>query len=629
MKSLEAVFNIVDLKKFLSKRNIIVLVTFGALLIFFLHIDMNKYKSLFEEKSVFKEIQIEKTNQYVFYSQYGGHGIIIMFSPPPLSLLNNDSIINESLSTINTGEKLNIYKSIKFEDIYDENIGYKGFSGIFLIFSVLFGLIAGYEITNSPDYFKIFSKMNPFSKIFFMSVISKMLLLISTFTLLICICLLWVLLNGINLFNSFLLLIVLVILLTTFFFLSIGVVIGAIIKDQSIKVGILAVIYVVSILIIPLTFSKSNHLFANDVKSLKEFELTNLKDFMEIERQGFKKIGIYNVDGKKAPPEVLKVIEEALNNELKTIRKREQSRKEKILENIKVTHTLFSLFPVTFYFSVNKEISGCGTLSFIDFYSFSKKRKEEFTLFIITKKFYEGAKQGKVEPFTNRGDDNNVFYAKSYLPYNFGLGILLTPLYTILLLFLAYRIQKKRYKIPEPKTVYTLENEEDNPLFVLCENEEIKSDIFNYYQSQKAICIEKINTGDFMFKGINALEILKHLCQISGVNETKATENLNHMGIKSLSGLRVCHEIILKIYVAVTTVADSDLIVLNDFLKNESREFEKDFINFLLLLEKSGKKIFYLSTQIYQTRHMNNVDERIHVDKFKSISINLNKITLR
>ena len=36
-----------------------------------------------------------------------------------------------------------------------------------------------------------------------------------------------------------------------------------------------------------------------------------------------------------------------------------------------------------------------------------------------------------------------------------------------------------------------------------------------------------------------------------------------------------------------------------------------------------------LNPSIYQTKHMNNVDEKIHVDKFKSISINLNKITLR
>ena len=627
MKALKAIFNIVELKKFLTKRNLIVFVTFGVLLLFFLHIGMNKYKSIFEEKSVFNEIQIEKANQYVFYSQYGGHGIIIMFHPSPLSILNSNSIINESLSTINTGEKLNIYKSINFEDIYAENIGYKGFFGIFLIFSVLFGLIAGYEITNNPDYFKIISKMNPFSKIYFVSVISKMINLICAFTLLIFICLLWVLFNGINLFNISLLPIVLVILLTTFFFLSVGVIIGAIIKDQSIKVGILAIIYVVSIFIIPLTFSEGNHLFANDVKSLKEFELTNLKDFMEIERQGFKKIGAYKVDGKKAPPEVLKFIEEALNTELKTIRKREQSRKEKILKKTKVTHTLFSLFPVTFYLSVNKEICGCGALSFIDFYSFSKKRKEEFILFIIIKKFYEGAKPGEVEQFTSKDDDKNIFYAKSHLPYNFGLGVFLTPFYTVLLLLFSFILLKKRQKAPKPKKSYQIEKEKDNPIFVLCENEEIKTDIFNYYQNQKnSLCLQKINTGDFMFNGVKPNELFIHLSQVSRVDENKAREHLAHMDIKDLSIFKLDDETILKIYAAVIAATDFELMVLNDFVKKESRQFQFELFKLLTQLVKDGKKIIYLSCEMKQGV---STDDIIKIDGFMAFLLDLDADDVR
>jgi hypothetical protein len=390
----------------------------------------------------------------------------------------------------------------------------------------------------------------------------------------------------------------------------------------------LAVIYVVSILIIPLTFSESNHLFANDVKSLKEFELSNLKDFMEIERQGFKKIGTYNVDGKKAPPEVLNVIEEALNNELKTIRKREQSRKEKILKNIKVTHTLFSLFPVTFYYSVNLEISGCGTLSFIDFYSFSKKRKEEFILFIIIKKFYEGAKPGKVEPFTSKDDDKNVFYAKSHLPYNFGLGVFLTPFYTVLLLLLSFRILKKGMKIPEPKKSYQVENEKDNPLFVLCENEEIKTDIFKYYQHQKAsVCLEKINTADFRFNSVKPHELFNHLCLVSGVDEKKAREHLAHMGIEDLGNFELNDETIMKIYVAVITATDFELMVLNDFVKKESRDFEFDIFKLLSQLVKDGKKIIYLSCQMLYP--INSIDSNFKVDEFETIPLDFDNNTVR
>jgi len=60
-------------------------------------------------------------------------------------------------------------------------------------------------------------------------------------------------------------------------------------------------------------------------------------------------------------------------------------------------------------------------------------------------------------------------------------------------------------------------------------------------------------------------------------------------------------EIIFKIYAAVITASDFDSIVINDFVNKESREFEIDFFNLLLSLEKSGKKILYLSTHMQQT----------------------------
>jgi hypothetical protein len=182
-------------------------------------------------------------------------------------------------------------------------------------------------------------------------------------------------------------------------------------------------------------------------------------------------------------------------------------------------------------------------------------------------------------------------------------------------------------KIPKPTKAYQIEKEKDNPLFVLCENLSIKEDIFNYYQSQKAVCLEKINTGDFMFNDIKALEIFKHLCIVSGVDRQKALEYLGHMGIRDLTGLPVCHEIILKIYAAVKTAGDSGLIVLNDFLKNESREFEKDFFNLLLFLEKSGKKILYFSCQMKQSNYR--LTDKIKVDGFKSFPLELISTSLR
>ena len=296
-----------------------------------------------------------------------------------------------------------------------------------------------------------------------------------------------------------------------------------------------------------------------------------------------------------------------------------------ISKRVKAYHLVSSFFPTSFYNASNRELSSKGFKNFIIFYQFTFDKKCEFIAFYIDRKFYKPFPKTGLEPFIK--SDEDLFHSQSQLPYFFWLGVFLTLFYTAVLLFVFYRMQKKRMKIREPKTTYSIEKEKDNPLFVLCENVSIKEDIFNYYQSQKSVCLEKINTGDFTFNGIKALEILKHLCQVSGIDETKALENLGHMGIRDLTALPICHDIILKIYAAVSTAADSELIVLNDFLKNESREMQKSFFNLLLFLEKPGKKIIYLSCEMKQTA--STLYDKIKVDGFKVLPMDLNNTSLR
>jgi hypothetical protein len=79
--------------------------------------------------------------------------------------------------------------------------------------------------------------------------------------------------------------------------------------------------------------------------------------------------------------------------------------------------------------------------------------------------------------------------------------------------------------------------------------------------------------------------------------------------------------------VAVKTAADFELMVLNDFLKNESREFEKDFFSLLLFLEKSGKKIIYLSCEMKQSDYR--FADTVKVKGFKSFPLEFINTSLR
>jgi hypothetical protein len=132
-----------------------------------------------------------------------------------------------------------------------------------------------------------------------------------------------------------------------------------------------------------------------------------------------------------------------------------------------------------------------------------------------------------------------------------------------------------------------------------------------------------------MFNGIKAHELLKHLSALNEVDKQKALENMGIMGIKDLTALPLCHEITSKIIAAVKTAADFDLIVLNDLVKNEPRELERDIFNLLLSLEKSGKKIIYLSCDMKQSASVNSFDEKIKVDGFETFPLNLSRTNLR
>ena len=80
---------------------------------------------------------------------------------------------------------------------------------------------------------------------------------------------------------------------------------------------------------------------------------------------------------------------------------------------------------------------------------------------------------------------------------------------------------------------------------------------------------------------------------------------------------------IKKIYAAVTLANLPKRIVIDDFFKNESREFENIVKDVLTKLLKAGKRIIYLSCEIYDVSGMNE-DLKPGV-----VPINLDDVTLR
>jgi hypothetical protein len=348
---------------------------------------------------------------------------------------------------------------------------------------------------------------------------------------------------------------------------------------------------------------------------------------MKFEEEFYKRFGVWKSGKKAAPEDVKAMIESSRESVYQKMKNCEDKRMASIIQRIRAYQTISALFPTAFYLSSNKELSSKGFQNFVNFYRYTYDMKFKFVDFYLDRKFYRPLPKSEVEPFIKGNED--LFYGQSHLPQGFLLGLIMAVVYIAVLLVTLYRMQTKGIEEEEEKVKSVIVDfNKGNPLFALCKNEKIKSDIFRYYQEQKtAACIDKI-TVDFHFNGVRADVVLKFLCHLAEAKEEKAIEYLSILGIKDLSTLKLEDEEILKFYAAVKIAKNGvEFIVLNDFFKQKTREFETDFFKLLSTLEASAEKILYLSCNMYYPKK--SLDERMKIETFCLLPLPIDEVTLR
>lgn len=613
-------------RNFFSNRNIIIFFIFFILLSAFSCDGIRDYKTIMEGKTPFQETEIEKVSLFIQYTFYGIRGVRLLFLPSPLSVLfNNLAVYSGLIANVDTAEGLYIYNnSFKGKALFSESGGFMDFSGILLLIGCFIALIYGYNITKKKEYLKLVAGISGNKKVSIFILLSRIILLSLAFVLFSGLSLLWLLINGINVVNVFFGWFVIGLILVTTFFIITGALIGSL-KNEMLKLIVLVCVYFSFLFLIPWVIEKAVYIDAvKNINSNYEFEYKKLKVMMDFERRSYEQIGTWK-SGDVAPDEVKALVQSGQEIEYKKLQEYEKKRLDEIFRRVKVYRIISAIFPTTFYLSVNKELSSKGYHNFIIFYRRAHQMKYDFITFYIEKKFYNKLPETGVEPFI-KGDEN-LFYAKSRLPDNFVLGLFLNVFYIFLLFLLNYKIHCKRFRTGEYKKPEIEFPGDQNSVFVLCKDRKLKDEIFRYYEQQNAICIDKINTKDFRFDGINPEYMFNYFCRISGVDKQEAVKNLALLGITDLKGESHEHETILKIYAAVKTAAESEFIVLNDFLKRESKKLEEDVFELITAFEKRGKKIIYLSTEMYYTKV--SLDKKIKVENIITFPLFMDKITVR
>ena len=617
-------------QNFITRRNFKIFLALFLLLVGLSYDGIRDYKASVDNIESFQVTERLKASKFMNYTLYGTRGVRFLFIPSPFCVIFNDLAIYRGLISIaDSGEGLYIFSDFNGKELFSDPSGFIDFSGIISLIGCLIAILYGYDAARNADYLDLLKDISGNKRIVLPITLSRIILLNLSLFFLCLLSLLWFLINGINLFDKSFLYFFLVLFLFISSFVAAGAVIGSI-KKKGLKIGSLFVVPFVFLFIIPGVINKVFYNEATNIKSIQKFEFDKLKVMMNLEKRSYDQIKTWK-SGKVAPDEIKRLVQSGQENEYKEIKGFEIYRIDMILKRVKAYHLVSSFFPTSFYKATNRELSSKGFKNFIIFYQFTFNKKCEFIAFYIDRKFYKPFPKTGLEPFI-KGDED-LFRAKSQLPYFFWLGILLTFLYVIGLLFTLYRMHSKVIKTGDKvqnKTFWPVEIDfnKENTLCGVCKNDQIKDDIFQYYRLQKnAACIDKIN-GDIQHQlnDIKANVVLKYFCRLSGVSMEKAVDYLKILGIIDLTSLKLTREEILKFYVILKAAKDEEYIILNDFLKNESKEFENVLFKFLVFLEDCGKKILYLSSEMYSPKVA--LNGKINVD-FKAFPLDFNEVTLR
>ncbi|MCX6584534.1 MAG: ABC transporter permease subunit [Candidatus Aminicenantes bacterium] len=626
------VFFGLELRRFLCKRNIIIFLLFLTLSFYFLQEGIARQQLVEKNKQTFIEIEKMKVKQYILYTQYGAYGVRLMFLPSTLSIFfNNSGHFSNLISNIDSGERLNIYNPFKGKTLFTEKSGaLMDFSGLILLLGSLFALYFGYEALHHRKYLEFLSGFshNRCREVFFPTIGSRVAILL--LLLLITAGSSWgvLKLNCVALPGTdyrHLLIYLGVLFFTLLFFFSLGTVVSRL-KTKSVAIITMIGLFFLFIFIIPWTIDKIISGKAAGMTDSYYLELEKLKIIMDFEKRAYDEIGIFR-SGKKAPPAVIDLVESYWRKDFKKIEGLEVKLENEMKENIRSYQVLSMFFPSTFYLSVGTEISSRGYDNFLAFYRYVRDLKDRFVRFYFDKKFYTD--QTDIESFV-KGEEN-LFQARSRLPVTFGGGMLLTILYTIVLFttswLLLFKKMKKTIELPPP----SFEPEKGKTYFILCENTPTMDRLFCFYESGRdAVGIDRISTEEIDL-GIPVVDMVTHFCRIRGVDEKKAWGNLAVLGIRQADIAKVKRrasspEMLKKIYTAVSLADEVDLVVVKDFVKDESRKFEEQFRRLLFILQKRGKIILYLGSEMFETRLKTLFQEE---ESNNAIVIDLMSVSLR
>lgn len=575
-----------EAKKLLTKLNVIIMTTVLILLAFFCWDGVSDYNIIQENLEPFQKMEREKVSLHIHYTFYGIRGVRLLFIPSPVSVIFNDSAVYDGMTAhVDTGEGLVISNSFKGKDLFSGSGGYMDFSGLVLLIGSFLALLYGYGATRDNGYINLLGVISGVRNPIFSIILVRIILLCSVFLSICFFALLWLLFNGISLFNVYYIVFTLVLLLVIVFFVLLGAAVSSI-KLKQVRLITLPACYFLLLLFIPWAAQKMVYIEAKGgIESIYNFEYETFKYVMNFERGSYRQVGTWE-SGKVAPDNIKLLIDKSMDMVYDRLREKETERLNGIQRRIKACQTIAAFFPTTFYLSLNKEISSKGFQNFISFYRYAFDMKYRFIKFYLERKFNRPLPKSGVEPFIT--GDEDLFKGNSQLPYNFGLGM------AVLIIWLGGLSVLNWFLF-------------DNPLRRFNTHEELKDEAD--FEPKKNLTTVVITQNDYRYSNFIARLELRSVrfLEVPGWNTLQGDVKVEW--IFRLYGLPVpellqsvsrksCQELIPdKLAMVISEIIrslDAELYAFNNFLIGLSDQFvDQYFTGFLKALKKNRKVIYF------------------------------------
>ncbi len=619
-------FFVLELKRFISKKNIIIFILFLLLSLYFVQEGVNDYKDIIENKENFQEIERENIKKFINYNQYGTYGFRLLFVPSPLSIFfSNSGMVSELTAFVDSGIRLRIYNSYLGKNLYVEKSGdFKDFFGIILLLGSLLCMFLGYDSFLYREYVKFLASILQYQKVFFPIILARFILFFLFFLATISCSLILMGFNDISLTGSeyfHLLIYVLLMLLLFFFFFILGI-LGGCIKSKYLGIISLIVLWFGLIFLLPGTISRLLSKKANHITSAYNLEQKKLQLLSDFENKALDEAQRYTSMKERKESE-RRLVESYWNNEFQKIQAYEKKMQKDMKDNLKFYHKLSMLAPTTFYLSVHDEISSKGYENFFNFYQYIQRLQREFVRFYFNRRFYTN--YGEIESFVK--DDENVFYARSRLPEYFAPGLVLTIFYIAILTIVSYY----RFKLclfvspdkegPDPNkmdlqikrgesvvlltTAPTVINQLYNVLsgfgnrfkgrvtingIDIASNEKRKKADFIYLCQPDKIP-ENIKAGDFVLFFKKLLDTPE--AEMQRLNDRLALEEIGRKNFRDLKDNEKG-----KILFFIAQLKNSHLYMIHDFVRGMPLHFIVEFKDQVKKLKEAGASILYLSNDV-------------------------------